>query len=103
MGNSIYRNRMSNLEGAKRDLEEASAILESAEYKVHKVENSENILDDIEAIMKEIPDDSISHLHFHYLGKQLTKRSWNHKISFQVTVNFRITPKSVVLSVKKTA
>ena len=75
IGNSIYRNRMSNLEGAKRDLEEASAILESVDYKVHKVENSENILDDIEAIMKEIPDNSISHLHFHYLGKQLTKRS----------------------------
>ena len=28
IGNSIYRNRMSNLEGAKRDLEEASAILD---------------------------------------------------------------------------
>ena len=69
IGNSIYRNRMSNLEGAKRDLEEASAILESVDYKVHKVENSENILDDIEAIMKEIPDNSISHLHFHYLGR----------------------------------
>ena len=70
---------------------------------MHKVENSENILDDIEAIMKEIPDDSISHLHFHYLGKQLTKRSSNHKISFQVTASFRTTPKLVVLSAKKRA
>ena len=103
IGNSIYRNRMSNLEGAKRDLEEASAILESVEYNVHKVENSENILDDIEAIMKEIPDDSISHLHFHYLGKELTKRSCNHRNFFQVTASFRITPKSVVPLAKKTA
>ena len=74
IGNSIYKNGMSNLEGAKRDLEEVSAILKSQNYLVHKIENSENIPVDIETIMENIPDGSISHLHFHYLGKQLTKR-----------------------------
>ena len=69
IGNSIYKNDMSDLEGAKRDLDDTSAILERVKYKVHKVENSENILDDIEEIMKKIPDSSITHLHLHYLGE----------------------------------
>ena len=69
IGNSIYKNGMSHLEGAKRDLYEASAILESLKYKVYKVENSEDILEDIEKIMEGIPGSSITHLHFHYLGK----------------------------------
>ena len=69
IGNSIYKNDMSDLEGAKRDLDDTSAILERVKYKVYKVENSENILDDIEEIMKKIPDSSITHLHLHYLGE----------------------------------
>ena len=70
IGNSLYKNDMSNLEGAKRDLDYISAILERVKYTVYKVENSENILEDIEKIMGEIPDSSITHLHLHYLGKQ---------------------------------
>ena len=69
IGNSVYKNEMSDLEGARRDLDDASAILERVKYKVYKVENSENILDDIEEIMKRIPDSSITHLHLHYLGE----------------------------------
>ena len=69
IGNSVYKNEMSELEGAKRDLDDASAVLERVKYKVYKVENSENILDDIEEIMKRIPDSSITHLHLHYLGE----------------------------------
>ena len=37
IGNSIYKNGMSHLEGAKRDLDEVSAIMEKVQYKVHKV------------------------------------------------------------------
>ena len=70
IGNSLYKNDMSNLEGAKRDLDYISAILERVKYTVYKVENSENILNDIEEIMRGIPDSSITHLHLHYLGKQ---------------------------------
>ena len=69
IGNSLYKNDMSNLEGAKRDLDEVSAILERVKYKAYKVENSEDILEDIEKIMERIPGSSITHLHFHYLGK----------------------------------
>ena len=70
IGNSIYKNGMSHLEGAKRDLDEVSAIMEKVQYKVHKVENSEDILADIETVMEGVPDSSITHLHLHYTGNE---------------------------------
>ena len=70
IGNSIYKNGMSHLEGAKRDMDEVSAIMEKVHYKVHKVENSEDILSDIEKVMQGIPDSSVTHLHMHYVGIQ---------------------------------
>ena len=72
IGNSVYGAGFSNLEGAKRDLEDASMILEEAQYKVFKVENSKNILDDVENIFKGMSDSSITHLHFHYLGTDIS-------------------------------
>ena len=71
IGNSTYKNGMSHLEGAKRDLDEVSAIMENVQYKVHKVENSEDILSDIEKVMEGIPDSSVTHLHMHYVGIQI--------------------------------
>ena len=70
IGNSIYKNGMSHLEGAKRDMDEVSAIMEKVHYKVHKVENSEDILADIETVMEGAPDSSITHLHMHYTGNE---------------------------------
>ena len=70
IGNSIYKNGMSHLEGAKRDMDEVSAIMEKVHYKVHKVENSEDILADIETVMEGVPDSSITHLHLHYTGNE---------------------------------
>ena len=87
IGNSVYGAGFSNLEGAKRDLEDVSLILEEAQYKVFKVENSKNILDDVENIFKGMSDSSITHLHFHYLGTDiLTQKSTANSFS-KVTAN----------------
>ena len=98
IGNSIYKNGMSHLEGAKRDLDEVSAIMEKVHYKVHKVENSEDILTDIETVMEGVPDSSITHLHLHYTGNE------KHFIFFskiiymtQVTANFATLPRLAAL------
>lgn len=68
IANSIYRNGMNNLQGAKRDLVEMTAILNGVHYAVYVLENVEDILFSMEKTMQKIPEGSVSHLHVHYLG-----------------------------------
>ena len=96
IGNSIYKNGMSHLEGAKRDMDEVSAIMEKVHYKVHKVENSEDILADIETVMEGVPDSSITHLHLHYTGNE-KHNFFSKRIYFtQVTANSATLPNLAV-------
>ena len=85
IGNFHYKvTGLDNLPGAKRDVTELETLLKKSDYIVKTVMNSEDILDDIMNVMKDVPSSSIQHFQFFYAGKArfifiLRSRSSNKK------------------------
>ena len=74
IGNSHYQGKgsgLSDLPGAGRDVKEIAALLKTSNYDVKIVMNSENIIQSIMEVMKEIPSGSIQYFQFFYAGNDV--------------------------------
>ena len=68
VGNKNYTNGMADLAGAWQDLEAVEEVLVQGGYVIHKIVDSEDILDDIGTVMTGIKADSVLHFQFLYAG-----------------------------------
>jgi hypothetical protein len=71
ISNSIYEESsgFDSLDGAKEDLNDFTDLLKSQEYTVFPIENSHDILGNVETTLKKVPDGSITHLQVLYVGE----------------------------------
>ena len=71
IGNSKYKQEtgFENLTGAKQDLEAMRSKLRTDGYKIEVIENSANILEDVETVMTKASDHSVTFLQVLYVGE----------------------------------
>ena len=72
IGNSTYANLTDwpDLQGVKQDLEAMKAKLSGNGYRVEVIKNSVDMLADIEDVMKNTAESSVTHLQVVYLGEE---------------------------------
>ena len=70
IANQSYQD-MERLDGSVKDLEAMKDLLTASGYTIHEIHDSEDILEDIEAVMTQIAESSITHLQLLYAGNIL--------------------------------
>ena len=70
IANQSYQD-MERLDGSVKDLEAMKDLLTASGYTIHEIHDSEDILEDIEAVMTQIAESSITHLQLLYAGNML--------------------------------
>ena len=71
IGNSTYsKTDWPDLQGVKQDLEAMKAKLSGNGYRVEVIKNSVDMLADIEDVMKNTAESSVTHLQVVYLGEE---------------------------------
>ena len=70
IGNRSYQD-LEMLDGSWEDLEAMDVLLAASGYTIYKIHDSEDILEDIEKVMKQIKKSSITHLQLLYAGNLL--------------------------------
>ena len=70
IANQSYQD-MERLDGSVKDLEAMKDLLTASGYTIHEIHDSEDILEDIEAVMTQIDESSITHLQLLYAGNML--------------------------------
>ena len=73
IANRSYQD-MQRLDGSFKDLEAMDVLLKASGYTTYKIQDSEDILADIKAVMEKIDESSISHLQLLYAGNILVKK-----------------------------
>ena len=71
IGNYSYKQEsgFANLKGAKRDLEDMKSKLRAEGYQIETIENSSDLLSDVEEVMTKTPDNSVNYLQVVYVGE----------------------------------